>query len=47
MIDDRLEEQQADKARITVAPKEIDRGIANIAGAGAAGPRGVGDRRHG
>ncbi len=31
MIDDRLEEQQADKARITVTPEEIDRGIANIA----------------
>ena len=31
MIDDRLEEQQADKARITVAPEEIDRGISNIA----------------
>jgi peptidyl-prolyl cis-trans isomerase SurA len=31
MIDDRLEEQQADKARITVAAEEIDRGIANIA----------------
>ena len=31
MIDDRLEEQQADKAHITVASEEIDRGIANIA----------------
>ena len=31
MIDDRLEEQQADKAHITVTPEEIDRGIANIA----------------
>jgi peptidyl-prolyl cis-trans isomerase SurA len=31
MIDDHLEEQQADKARITVTPQEIDRGIANIA----------------
>ncbi len=31
MIDDRLEEQQADKARISVSPEEIDRGIANIA----------------
>jgi peptidyl-prolyl cis-trans isomerase SurA len=31
MIDDRLEEQQADKAHITVSPEEIDRGIANIA----------------
>ena len=31
MIDDRLEEQQADKAHITVTPDEIDRGIANIA----------------
>jgi len=31
MIDDRLEEQQADKARINTAPEEIDRGIANIA----------------
>jgi peptidyl-prolyl cis-trans isomerase SurA len=31
MIDDRLEEQQADKAHITVAPEEIDRGIANVA----------------
>jgi peptidyl-prolyl cis-trans isomerase SurA len=31
MIDDRLEEQQADKAHINVSPDEIDRGIANIA----------------
>jgi len=31
MIDDRLEEQQADKAHITVTPEEIDHGIANIA----------------
>ncbi len=31
VIDDRLEEQQADKAHITVTPEEIDRGIANIA----------------
>jgi peptidyl-prolyl cis-trans isomerase SurA len=31
MIDDRLEEQQADKAHITVTPEEIDRAIANIA----------------
>ncbi len=31
MIDDRLEEQQADKAHIGVTPEEIDRGIANIA----------------
>ena len=31
MIDDRLEEQQADKAHINVTPEEIDRGIANIA----------------
>jgi peptidyl-prolyl cis-trans isomerase SurA len=31
MIDDRLEEQQADKAHIAVTPDEIDRGIANIA----------------
>jgi len=31
MIDDRLEEQQADKARISISPEEIDRGIANIA----------------
>jgi peptidyl-prolyl cis-trans isomerase SurA len=31
MIDDRLEEQQADKAHISVAAEEIDRGIANIA----------------
>ena len=31
MIDDRLEEQQADKAHISVAPEEIDRGINNIA----------------
>lgn len=31
MIDDRLEEQQADKAHISVSPEEIDRGIANIA----------------
>jgi peptidyl-prolyl cis-trans isomerase SurA len=31
MIDDRLVEQQADKAHIHVTPEEIDRGIANIA----------------
>jgi peptidyl-prolyl cis-trans isomerase SurA len=31
MIDDRLEEQQADKAHISVTAEEIDRGIANIA----------------
>ena len=31
MIDDRLEEQQADKAHISISPEEIDRGIANIA----------------
>ncbi len=31
MIDDRLEEQQAEKAHISVSPEEIDRGIANIA----------------
>lgn len=31
MIDERLEEQQADKAHITVTPEEIDRGIASIA----------------
>ncbi len=31
MIDDRLEEQQADKAHIAVTSEEIDRGIANIA----------------
>ncbi|MGH7294551.1 MAG: SurA N-terminal domain-containing protein [Polyangiaceae bacterium] len=31
MIDDRLEEQQADKAHIHVTPEEIDRGITNIA----------------
>jgi peptidyl-prolyl cis-trans isomerase SurA len=31
MIDDRLEEQQADKAHISVTPEEIDRGITNIA----------------
>lgn len=31
MIDERLEEQQADKAHISVTPEEIDRGIANIA----------------
>ncbi len=31
MIDDRLEEQQAEKARIAVSPQEIERGIANIA----------------
>jgi peptidyl-prolyl cis-trans isomerase SurA len=31
MIDDRLEEQQADRAHITVSNEEIDRGIANIA----------------
>jgi peptidyl-prolyl cis-trans isomerase SurA len=31
MIDDRLEEQQADKAHIQVNPEEIDRGINNIA----------------
>ncbi|MDP9035117.1 MAG: SurA N-terminal domain-containing protein [Myxococcota bacterium] len=31
MIDDRVEEQQADKAHITISAEEIDRGIANIA----------------
>jgi peptidyl-prolyl cis-trans isomerase SurA len=31
MIDDRLEEQQAEKAHMAVTPQEIDRGIANIA----------------
>ncbi len=31
MIDERLEEQQADKAHISVTPEEIDRAIANIA----------------
>jgi peptidyl-prolyl cis-trans isomerase SurA len=31
MIDDRLEELQADRAHITVTPEEIDRAIANIA----------------
>ena len=31
MIDDRLEEQQADRARIVTSPEEIDRGISNIA----------------
>jgi peptidyl-prolyl cis-trans isomerase SurA len=31
MIDDRLEEQQADKAHLTATQEEIDRGIANIA----------------
>jgi peptidyl-prolyl cis-trans isomerase SurA len=31
MIDDRMEETQADRAHITVPPDEIDRGIANIA----------------
>lgn len=31
MIDDRLEQQQADKAHITVTPEEVDRGIENIA----------------
>jgi len=31
MIDERLEEQQADKAHISVSPEEIDRAIANIA----------------
>jgi len=31
MIDDRLEEQQADRAHITVTAEEIDRAIANIA----------------
>jgi peptidyl-prolyl cis-trans isomerase SurA len=31
MVDDRMEEQQADRAHITVPPDEIDRGIANIA----------------
>jgi peptidyl-prolyl cis-trans isomerase SurA len=42
MIDDRLEEQQAEKARIVVTPEEIDRGIANIAAqAGASQGRAV------
>jgi peptidyl-prolyl cis-trans isomerase SurA len=31
MIDDRLEEQQADKAHLTASSEEVDRGIANIA----------------
>ncbi len=31
MIDDRLEEQSADRAHITVGREEIDRGLANIA----------------
>src|ERR1700722_19395242 len=31
MIDDRLEEQQADKAHINIAPEEIDPAIATIA----------------
>jgi len=31
MIDDRLEEQQADRAHLAVTPGEIDRGIASIA----------------
>jgi peptidyl-prolyl cis-trans isomerase SurA len=31
MIDERLIEQQADKAHINVTPEEIDRGIANVA----------------
>jgi len=31
MISDRLEEQQADKAHITVTPEEIDRAVAQIA----------------
>jgi len=31
MIDDRLEEQTADRAHVTVSPEEVDRGIANIA----------------
>lgn len=31
MIDERLEENQADKAHISVSPEEIDRGIANVA----------------
>ncbi len=32
MIDDRLEQQQADKAHVTVTQEEVDRGIENIAG---------------
>jgi len=31
MIEDRLEEQQADRAHINVPPEEVDRGIANLA----------------
>jgi peptidyl-prolyl cis-trans isomerase SurA len=31
MIEDRLEEQQADRAHITITPEEIDRGLANLA----------------
>jgi peptidyl-prolyl cis-trans isomerase SurA len=31
MIDERLEEQQADRAHVTVTEDEIDRGVANIA----------------
>lgn len=37
MIDERLEEQQADKAHISVSPEEIDRGLANIAAQAQAG----------
>ena len=31
VIDDRLEEQQAERAHITVTPEDIDRGLSNIA----------------
>jgi peptidyl-prolyl cis-trans isomerase SurA len=31
VIDDRLEEQQADRAHVTATPEEVDRGIINIA----------------
>jgi peptidyl-prolyl cis-trans isomerase SurA len=33
MIDDRLEEQQADRARLSVSAEEVDSGLRNIAGA--------------
>ncbi len=34
MVDDRLEEQSADKARITVSPDEVDNALRNVAGQG-------------
>lgn len=39
MIDDRLEESAAEKARLTVTPEEVDNGIRNVAAASGLDPR--------